>query len=650
MNRNNRMKVLLITAGVFILAGLISLHGAGNRALHDGLMIAATLLAGRDLAVKAWRGLMNRQMTIELLVAIAATGGLLLGIYWESAAVTFLFLLGGWLEARSMSRTRSTLKELLSLAPARAVLLTPKGEESVPAREVREGDLVLIRPGSRIPVDGMVELGRSVIDESSITGEPLPVEKQKGSEVFAGTLNQNGLLKVRATRAGRDTVLAKIIRRVEEAQEDKAGSQRLIERFATWYTPSIVGMSLVAFLYSGNAELSLTLLVIGCPGALVIATPVSIITGIGSAARKGILIKGGEHLENAGRITAVALDKTGTLTEGKPELTALLLPEPILVPGQETESVTGNVEGRLGRRAVRLELIGEHGMKGLSGDAGELLYWAGIAESGSEHPLALPVLDAAGTLHELPEPEQFEAVTGMGVRAWYRGREILVGRPELLKSFGVELDRDLLAQSLQLEEEGHTVMHASLDTEWIGSLGVSDPVREEAGEMVQELKRSGIRKVVMLTGDVQGTARAVAERTGIDEVHARMLPDEKLAAVARLQQEGHRVAMIGDGINDAPAVAHADIGIAMGVAGTDTAIETADIALMTDDLMKIPEAIRISRKTLRNIRQNVAIALLTVGLLLAGVVAGEVHMAGGMLVHELSVFAVILNALRLRRV
>lgn len=434
----NRKTTLLIAAASLIVLGWAAVWIVDLPLLFDGLMIAATLLAGSDIGRRAWQGLRNKHTNIDLLVSIAAIGGLAIGVYWESAAVTFLFLLGGWLEARTLNKTRSTLKELINLAPDTAIIIKDDEHEEIPARNVKKNALVLVKPGGKIPVDGAVESGSTTVDESAVTGEPLSAKKQEGAQVCAGTINQNGRIYVRTNKAGGDTTLAKIIRRVEEAQEEKAPTQRFIERFASWYTPGIVGLSIASYLFTWNLELALTLLVIGCPGALVISTPISIITGIGRAAKKGMLIKGGEYLEDAGKITAIAMDKTGTLTE------------------------------------------------------------------------------------------------------------------------------------------------------------------------------------------------------------------DKAAIIRQLQDQGHQVAMVGDGINDAPALATADIGIAMGAAGTDVAIETADIALMADELMKIPEALRLSKKTLRNIRQNVVIALLTVTALLAGVFAGSVHMAGGMLIHELSVMIVILNGMRLR--
>lgn len=633
-----RKTTLLIAAGSLIIFGWAAAWLGDFPVLFDRMMIVATLLAGYDIARRAWQGLKNKHTNIDLLVTIAAIGGLAIGVYWESAAVTFLFLLGGWLEARTLNRTRNTLKELINLVPATAIVLEGTGQKEIPARNVESGQLVLIKPGSKVPVDGKVESGYTTVDESAVTGEPLPVEKNTGADVFAGTINQNGLIKVRATHAGADTTLAKIIRRVEEAQEDKAPAQRFIERFARWYTPAIVVLSAGTFAITRNLELALTLLVIGCPGALVISTPVSIITGIGRAAKKGILIKGGEYLESAGKITAIALDKTGTLTEGKPQLTDVIHLHP-------QHAIAGN---RAGDECSACSHYVLNGADELSDDAREVIYWAGIAETGSEHPLAKPFLKEAEKYFNLPEPEDFEAHTGFGIQAVYKGDTIRVGSEAFMQQAGIKIRPELQAKAAELAAKGRTIILVGLNDMLLGAIGISDPVRSAAKQLITDLKHNGIKRILMLTGDREDTAKAVASETGIQEVRARMLPEDKLEALQQLKKKGYKVAMVGDGINDAPAMASADIGIAMGVAGTDTAIETADIALMTDDLSKIPEALRLSKLTLRNINQNVVIALVTVTALLVGVFAGSVHMAGGMLIHEVSVMLVILNGMRLK--
>lgn len=639
-NPTSRKKLLLVASGVFIVMGWSAEWFFNAPVFFNAMMITATLFAGYDIVNRAWQGLKNRHTNIELLVSIAAVGGLSIGVYWESAAVTFLFILGGWLEARTLSKTRSTLKELISMAPETAIVLDNGRQHEIQAREVQSGSLILVKPGGKIPVDGIVERGHTTVDESMVTGESIPVEKQGDDEVYAGTINRNGSIRVRATHSGTDTTLAKIIRRVEEAQEEKAPTQRFIERFATWYTPGIVALSVVSFAITRNLELALTLLVIGCPGALVIATPISIITGIGRAAKKGILIKGGEYLENAGNITAVALDKTGTLTEGNPKVTDVV--------NFKSAVVTAGMGDENGSSQVGRQIIGQGRDAGFSDEQQDILYWASIAESASEHPLADAILKATPNSFDIGEVDLLTAYTGKGIEAEYQSNHILVGRSEFIKEQGITIDDQATAKIEELAESGRTVVSVALNGVLIGALGIMDNMRSNVSQMMEKLRELGVERFLMITGDSPETAHYIAKVAGIDEVHARMLPEDKLKVVKKLQKERHKVAMTGDGINDAPALAAADLGIAMGATGTDVAIETADLALMSDDLLKIPEALSLSKKTLRIIRQNVVVALVTVAALLTGVFMGSVHMAGGMLIHELSVMAVIVNGMRLR--
>ncbi len=618
-----RRQALTMFGGTLILLSLAVRQAFGLPLAADWMLLAAALAAGSDIAWRALLNLRNRAFSIDLLVSIAFIGALFIGEFWEAAAVTFLFIFGAYLEARTLSRTRQVLGQLLDLAPVTALVLRSGQQVQVAPHEVGVGERVLIKPGARVAVDGLVLEGFSAVDESAITGEPMPAEKSAGAAVYAGTVNQDGMLKVQATGVGADTTLARIIRRVEEAQEEKAPTQRFIERFARWYTPAIIVMSLAAFLITRNLELALTLLVIGCPGALVISTPVSIVAGIGRAAQKGILIKGGEYLENAGKISVMALDKTGTLTRGKPHLTD------ILVLSENAPDVAGlPADGwnEAQRRVLRL---------------------AGIAEVHSEHPLARPILAEAGRLETLPEPDSFEMTAGKGVTAVYQNQRIAVGTTDLMTDLGVTLPPGAQQQLDELKASGKTAVVVAIDQSSVGMLGIADTIRTDADAMVRELRKSGVHRVVMLTGDDHLTAKSIAAQAGIDEVHAGLLPEDKLDIVRRFRQNGEVVAMTGDGINDAPALAAADIGIAMGAAGTGIAIETADIALMSDDLMKIPQAIALSRAVLRNIRQNVVVALVTVAALLAGVWLDRVHMSGGMLIHQASVLLVIINGMRL---
>lgn len=645
-NPLQRRQLLTTVSGILIIAALAADYLAGLFAVRSGLMITAALIAGYDIAWRAWHALRNKHISIELLVTIATVGALFIGEYWEAAAVTFLFMLGAYLEARTLSRTRQTLQSLLDLAPTTATVVRDGRQLEVMPHEVEPGETVLIKPGTKVSVDGDVIDGRAAVDESPITGESVPVEKTTGAQVYAGTINQNGLLHVRATGIGAGTTLARIIRRVEEAQEEKAPTQRFIERFARWYTPAIIGLSTLSYLFTGNIELALTLLVIGCPGALVISTPVSVVAGIGRAAQRGILIKGGEYLENAGKITALALDKTGTLTQGRPRLTDVIVLQSELVPA----GVSAYAPTSISPSGTIMSSSNGKSPQQWAASQQEVLYWAGIAEAGSEHPLARPIRAGAETIGNIPQADEFETYTGRGVKATYQEHIIAVGTKEFMDKLGVTTYAETETYLTELKSAGKTAVLVALDGIELGILGIADTLRETAPTMIRQLKNVGLERIIMLTGDDRRTAQAIANEAGVTEVYAELLPEDKLKVVRQLQEEGYVVAMTGDGINDAPALAAADIGLAMGAAGTDVAIETADIALMADDLMKIPEAISLSKATLHNIRQNVVIALVTVFGLLTGVLLGEVHMASGMFIHELSVLVVILNGMRLLRI
>ena len=590
-------------------------HGSGHVfTLANAFMLAAAIVAGYGIVVKAVRALLVKFISIDLLVSIAAIGATLIGNFWEAAAVTFLFAIGHALEAGTMNKTRAALAELVAVAPDVAVVMRDGEQVEIAAHQVRMGEIVLVKNGAKVPVDGQVVSGTGAIDEASITGESIPVEKTKSDHVFAGTISRGGFLQVMATGIGADTTLARIIHRVEEAQDAKAKTQAFIDRFSKWYTPAVMVLALAAGLISGDVVLGLTLLVIGCPGALVISIPVAIVAGIGRSARNGILIKGGEYLETSAKISAVAVDKTGTLTEGRPVLTDIVVLNP-------------------------------------EADRREVLRWAAAAEAGSEHPLARPILDTAREEGVAPEglPGSVTPVVGKGIVADAHGKRLLIGNVPLLEQYGIVNDAGSAVAANKLAAAGKTPMIVAVDESVLGVIGVADTIREDAPEMIRRLHASGVQKVVMLTGDTRLVAEAIGEAVGIDEIHASLLPEDKLDAVARLQREGHTVAMVGDGVNDAPALATADIGVAMGAAGSAVAVETADIALMGDNLLKLPEAISLAKRTVNVMRQNIWIALITVVVLLVGVFAGGVTMAIGMLVHEGSVLIVILNAMRLLR-
>jgi len=642
--RKHRKAIVTAASGLLYVGGWSLGYRTGLDAASAAVLVLATVIGGYDIAKTASHEITNRTLGIKTLVTLAAAGAVLIGEYWEAAAVVFLFSLGSYLEGRTMRKTRTALQELLELTPDTATVRREGELREVPAREVEGGEVVVVKPGEKIPVDGDVVDGESAVNQAPVTGESAPVHKADGDEVYAGTVNREGALEIRTTGAGSDTTLERIIRRVEKAQEAQSPTESLIDRFAKYYTPGVIVLAVVAFAVTRNAILSLTLLVIGCPGALVIGPPVSIVSAIGNAARSGVLMKGGEHLERAGKIDLVAFDKTGTLTKG--------------------ETAVADIEGF-----------------GLADD--EVLRLAATAEKKSEHHLADAIVDAARerspaatdggravadaaapepSRQSVPDPDDFDVVAGKGVIARLDvagdaggssdrsdgGHELVVGNRKLLDERGVAVPEPVAEYVREREERGETAVHVVRAGTVVGAIALRDELREAAPGVVAALQDAGI-ETVMLTGDNERTAAAVAEEVGIDDSRAELLPEDKQAVIEAYQADGRVVAMVGDGINDAPSLATADVGIAMGAAGTDTAVETADMALMADDLDRIPYAVTLSKATRWNVLENVGLAVLTVTVLLAGVLTSYVTLATGMLVHEASVLAVILNGMRLLR-
>ena len=670
MTRSEYLTGSTAVAGALFAAGTVFWYTGGPAFTLGGisvgldalLLLPATVIAGADIARRGVNALRRRTLGIELLVTVAAVGAIALGEFFEASAVTFLFALGGLLENRAMRRTRDALRNLWESVPSHATVVGESGERVVAIASIRPGDVVLVHPGERIPVDGTIERGESFVDESTITGESVPAEKVAGNEVFTATVNQHGVLYIVAERVGADSVVARIIARVEEAQDSRTRSERVIDRFSRYYTPTILAGSALYFLITGNLHIALTLLVVACPGALVIAAPVAVISAIGRAARRGVLIRGGTELEASAGITAFATDKTGTLTTGTLRVADVWAYEPVsdrvalAAAARETVATVADGAGRADESAI--------------GDARaeEILRLAAIAEGGSEHPIGRAIRShAEARLGPLPQGDSFGYRPGEGVTAEYDGRTIAVGRPALEggdsgddandggDSDVADLTGTLTASGLgqdgakQPARRGLTTVEVRVDGEPVGAIGLSDTVRSDAADAIAALRRGGIERVALLTGDNPDSAAAVAHETGIDEVHAELLPEQKLEYIRALQAEGHRVAMLGDGINDTPSLAAADIGIAMGAAGSDLAVESADLALMSEHLSAIPDTLRLARRTLAIIRQNLGIAVATVLLLLGGVLAGEVHMGAGMLIHQGSILVVIANGLRLRR-
>ncbi len=605
-----KLKIIIISGSLIVTAWATKILNLNPLFFNIGMIIAA-IVAGYQVAKNAYNTLKMKVISINLLVTIAAVGAIVIGEYWEAAAVTFLFAFGSYLESRTTGKTRDAIRKLMDLAPNEATVVRNGSEETIPAEEVNVGEKIIVRPGEKIPVDGKIIKGSSEVNQSTITGESVPVKKALGDKVFSGTINKNGYIEIETEDVGDDTTFGKIIELVEKAQEQKAPTQKLMERFSKYYTPGIIILSLGSYLITGNIKLSLTLLVIGCPGALVISTPISIVAGIGNAARNGVLIKGGEHLEKSGKIDLVAFDKTGTLTKGEPVVT---------------------------------DLVSYHKSEE------ELLKLAASAELNSEHHLAQAIKDKAK--QDLKEdtiisPDNFSTETGLGVTAKIGNSEVVVGNMRLIEKEDIEVSQEIIERKNKLEDEGKTVVVISENKQVIGLIAIADVPREKAAAIINKLKNIGIKKIVMLTGDNKRIAKSIADKLGLDDYQAELLPEDKVDAIESYRKDGYTVAMLGDGINDAPSLATADVGIAMGVAGTDAAIDTADITLMADNLEKLPFAIGLSKATTRNIKQNIIFAVLVVFTLLLGVLGQKVFLASGMLVHEASVLLVILNAMRL---
>ena len=596
--------------------GLESL-GAISQDVRIFIFATAMLVGGYSWARAGIEELLfERKVGIEILMMAAALGAAVLGIWEEAAFLVFLYSAAESLEEFTYARTRSSIRALLDLAPKTARVRVGGTERIIPAADIKRGDLFLVRPGESIPSDGLVVAGRSSIDEAPVTGESAPVDKSEGMLVFAGTINLEGAIEVEATTSFEENTLSKIIHLVEEAQEVKGRSQLFIEKFGDRYSPLVLAGAVLLILASplleGGfyewSERAIVLLVAAAPCALVISTPIAIAAGIGRAGKSGILVKGGVHLENLGRIRAVALDKTGTLTRGKPEVTDL-----IPFRGDEVALLA---------RAYSLERL-------------------------SDHPVARAIArKAISEKVEAGDVENFTCLIGTGVSGDLDGETVYAGKPELFEGLGVQISDPTLVD--RLRAEGKTAVLVGTAGGLDGIIGVRDEIRAGAKEAVAYLHGLGL-KVVMLTGDSEAVARAISADLGIDDFRAGLLPEEKSRAVAALEEEFGPVAMVGDGINDGPALARATVGIAMGAAGTDAAIEAADIALMADDLGMVPRAMEIGKRARRISSQNIAFSLLVLAILVPSALLGGLSVAEAVLFHESSEILAVLNGLRAAR-
>ena len=585
---------------------------------------ASIIIGGYSLFIKGIKNLARLNFDMATLMTVAILGAAAIGEWGEGAVVVILFAISEALERYSMDKARQSIESLMDIAPKEALIRRGNKEMMVHVDDIQVGDVMIVKPGQKLAMDGVVIKGTSTLNQAAITGESVPVYKTIDDEVFAGTLNEEGLLEVKVTKRVADSTLSKIIHLVEEAQAERAPSQQFIDRFAKYYTPGIIVFALLLvivpplfmgadwneWIYRG-----LTVLVVGCPCALVISTPVSIVTAIGNAAKNGVLIKGGIHLEEAGSLKVIAFDKTGTLTKGIPTVTDIVTFE---------------------------------------GNEKELLTITAAIENSSQHPLASAIMrkaEESGLKFNELAVEEFQSITGKGVKAIVNNQMYYVGSPKLFEEVIVNgLITEIKEQIRTLQTQGKTVMVLGTDREVLSLIAVADEVRESSKEVIRKLHQVGIEKTVMLTGDNQRTAEAIGKQVGVSDIKADLLPEDKLNFIKELKSKHHKVAMVGDGVNDAPALAASSVGVAMGGAGTDTALETADIALMSDDLNKLPYTIKLSRRALTIIKQNIAFSLGIKVLALLLVVPGWLTLWLAIFADMGATLLVTLNSLRLLRV
>ncbi len=621
-SRKNRELIFSLLTGLLLLVGWLGQTIFRLPAAALVCYAAAYLLGGWDVSRHAWHSLRERRFDTDLLMIAAALGAATLGDFVDGALLLFLFSLGHALEARALDRARRAIRALGELTPKTALVRRDGLEIETPVERVLLGDVAIVRPGVRVPVDGVVLSGQSGVDQSPVTGESLPVDKVPGDKVFAGSVNGEGALEVQVTRLARDSTLARVMKMVEEAQTQKSPTQQLAERFEAWFVPAVLIADVLLILvppafgepFRVSFLRAMTVLVAASPCALALGAPATILAGVAQAARNGVLVKGGAHLENLGRLKAIAFDKTGTVTYGRPEVTKVI-------------PLDGDPVGA---------------------DLAQILGLAAAVESRSAHPLAQAVVRAARLQGiSLPEVEQVESLTGRGLRANFNGQTVRIGSPALMDESGVNISEPQRRRLEQLQAGGKTVMLLALDDRLAGALALADILRPDAPATMAALKKIGVSQTVMLTGDNPQVAAAIARQAGLSDFRAGLMPEDKVAAICELVDSHGVVAMVGDGVNDAPALANATVGIAMGGAGTDVALETADVALMGDDLSRLPFAVGLGRASRAVIVQNLAIALGVIGLLVIASLTGIVGIGLAVVFHEGSTIVVVLNALRL---
>ena len=616
-NKNKNENGLVILSGVLIALGFIGSFNGISTLMSTILYAIAMVISGYKPVKSAFYAIKTRSLDMNVLMSAAAIGAALIGEWLEGATVVWLFAIGNYLQTKSIERTRNSIRNLMDLAPPEAWVQVGSEIIKKPVEEITVGDIIIVKPGDKIPLDGEIIQGESSVNQAPITGESIPVDKEIGDTVYAGTINEHGSLEIKVTKLVEDTTISKIIHLVEEAQEQKAPTEAFVDKFASIYTPVVFILALAIMVlppllgfgtwgewfYKG-----LELLVVACPCALVISTPVAIVSAIGNAAKNGVLIKGGTFLEKAGAITAIAFDKTGTLTEGKPKVSEI---------------------------------------KALKVSEEELLSIALTLEDYSTHPIANSIVSYANDKRIQPKNgEMFKSIVGKGVQATIQGNIFYAGNLKLFEEMNVSLV-DVKNYVQEIQDKGKTVIIIGTQNQIIGIIAVSDTIRETSASALKALKQSGVNQTVMLTGDNEGTAKMIASEANVNRYFAGLLPEDKVDAIKKLQNEGHKVAMVGDGINDAPALATADLGIAMGGAGTDTAMETADIVLMADNLDKLPHTMKLSRKSLTIIKQNIWFSIIIKVIALVLIFPGWLTLWMAVLSDTGAALIVILNAIRL---
>ncbi len=592
-----------------IISAFLSHYLFKNEIIAEIGLIIASIIGIVPIAIQAYQSLRVKVVSIDVLVTIAVIGAFLIKNFEESAIVTFLFLFGSFLEQSTLNKTRSAIKELTEMAPEAAYKLMADNEfHEVEIDDVDINDILLVKTGAKVPVDGMVISGNGYINEASITGESDPVKKEINSYVYAGTILENGTIEIIAEKVGEDTTFGKIIELVEEAQDSKSKTEKFIDRFSKYYTPLVLLISVIVFLIWSDIELAITVLVLGCPGALVIGVPVSNVAGIGNGAKNGILLKGSEVINDFSKVDVFVFDKTGTLTIGKPEVSSV---------------------------------------KSYSKDYDKYLSYLKMIEKESDHPLAKAIVNYIDNDTNNLKVEDTKVIKGGGITASINGDRIVVGNLKLMENEKIAIKNDMSRYINHIENEGNSVVITAVNKEVVIIMGIKDIIRNDVKQEINKLKRLGVKELIVLSGDNQSSVDLVSKELGLTKAYGNMLPEDKQAFIKDLQEKGLRVAFVGDGVNDAPSLATANIGIAMG-SGTDVAIETSDVVLINSKFSKLNHALGLAKSIVRNMWQNIIIALLVVSVLIISLITSDwMNMSIGMLVHEGSILVVIINGIRL---